>query len=346
MSKKNVICFINQFFGGMGGEAQADTGFSLVERPLGPALLVNSLISDWGQVVATLICGDNYFAENPEQAIQEGLELVEGYKADLFLAGPAFNAGRYGLNCGNLCAAVQEELGIPTLTAMYHENPAVELFRDKTLIVKAGISASKMKSTADRMTAIGKKMVLGLELGSAEAEGYFSRNIIRNEMTDKQAGIRAVEMMLKKVKGEPFESEMTIPQFDFIEPPRPIEAISEARIALLTDGGLVPEGNPDGLRSFSNTAWGKHAYVKLFNDTAEVVHDGYDSSLVLEDKNRLLPLDVLTDLQEEDRVGYLDPEIYVWAGNAAGIRACQSIGAAIAQDLLAKGIQGAILTST
>ncbi len=346
MEKKRVICYINQFFAGVGGEEHADTGISLVRQPLGPALLINSLISDWGQVVATLVCGDNYFAENPEEAIREGLELIQDCQADLFLAGPAFNAGRYGLNCGNICAAVQEEFCIPTLTAMYHENPAVDLFRDRTLIVKAGISAAKMKSTAESMAAIGKKLALGQALASAEAEGYFSRNIIRNEMTDKQAGIRAVEMMLKKVKGEPFVSEMTLPEFDYIEPPRPIEDIRKAPIALLTDGGLVPQGNPDRIRSFSNTAWGKHAYVKLFDDTAEVVHDGYDSSLVLEDKNRLLPRDVLVDLQEKAELGDLDPEVYVWAGNAAGIKACQNIGAAIAKDLLAKGIRGAILTST
>jgi len=41
----------------------------------------------------------------------------------LVIAGPAFNAGRYGTACGAICAAVQQELKIPAVTAMFPEIP-------------------------------------------------------------------------------------------------------------------------------------------------------------------------------------------------------------------------------
>ena len=48
------------------------------------------------------------------------------------VAGPAFNAGRYGLACGAVCAAVTEQLGIPAITGLYPEAPAVDVYRART----------------------------------------------------------------------------------------------------------------------------------------------------------------------------------------------------------------------
>ena len=51
---------------------------------------------------------------------EEGPVYIAGYireyQPDLFIAGPAFNAGRYGYACATIACAVQEELGIPVLT--------------------------------------------------------------------------------------------------------------------------------------------------------------------------------------------------------------------------------------
>jgi len=77
VSKKRVVCYINQFFGQIGGEKAAEVGFSVTEGPIGPAVLVQSELGDFGDVVATIICGDNYFADKPETAIPEGIALVE-----------------------------------------------------------------------------------------------------------------------------------------------------------------------------------------------------------------------------------------------------------------------------
>ena len=49
-------------------------------------------------------------------------------------AGPAFNAGRYGVACGTIAAAVKEELGHSGLyTGMYIENPGADMFKNQSI---------------------------------------------------------------------------------------------------------------------------------------------------------------------------------------------------------------------
>ncbi|NCB26003.1 MAG: glycine/betaine/sarcosine/D-proline family reductase selenoprotein B, partial [Bacteroidia bacterium] len=75
--KWRVVCFINQFFGQIGGEDMAHVGFSVKNEAVGPAKLFETLMKDECEVVGTVICGDNYFAENTETAVAEGVELVK-----------------------------------------------------------------------------------------------------------------------------------------------------------------------------------------------------------------------------------------------------------------------------
>ena len=69
--KWRAVCFINQFFGQIGGEDKASVGFSVSDKPVGPAILFNSKLNGECEVVGTIICGDNYFAENIESAVEE-----------------------------------------------------------------------------------------------------------------------------------------------------------------------------------------------------------------------------------------------------------------------------------
>ena len=62
--------------------------------------------------------------------------MVKKYNPDLFIAGPAFNAGRYGVACGTIAKAVQESLDIPCLTGMYVENPGADMFKKDVYIVE------------------------------------------------------------------------------------------------------------------------------------------------------------------------------------------------------------------
>ena len=108
-----VVHYINQFFGQIGGEEKAGVGPSLVNGAVGPGILIDRLLGMRGKVIATVICGDNYFAEKPEAAASEVLDLIAPLKADIFIAGPAFNAGRYGLACGQMCKTVERGWASP-----------------------------------------------------------------------------------------------------------------------------------------------------------------------------------------------------------------------------------------
>ena len=346
MSKKRVVCYMNQFFGQIGGEAMADVGFSVTEQLVGPAVLANAQLGDFGEVVACVICGDNYMADNPEKAVPEGLELIEKCQPDLFIAGPAFNAGRYGMNCGRMCAAVGEKLGIPTVTGMYEENPGAQLYRKNTYIVKSGNNAADMKNAMFRMISIGKRLITGEEIGPAKLEGYIKRDSLRNYMMEESAAERSIKMLLARLRGQPFESEAEFPTFEDYDAPPPVEDLSKAKVAIISDGGLAPKGNPDGLKDHNSTTWGEYTFEQIFEGEVEVFHTGYDSTYTRQNPNRLYPVDVLNELVDAGEVGELYNGIFVASGNCASIIAAQNIGKDIAKRFKEEGITAAILTST
>lgn len=344
--KWRVVCFINQFFGQIGGEEMAHVGFSVTEGAKGPALLFEGLLKEDCEIVGTVICGDNYFAEHIEKAAMEGAALVRELHPDLFIAGPAFNAGRYGISCGNMASAVGKMLHISTVTGMYPENPAVELFRKDTYIVKTAILSSKLRQAAPVMADIGLRLLKKEHIGSAEKEGYIKRDIILNEEQEKNAAERAIEMVLKKIAGRPYESELLPPHFDVVDPAPPIKDLHTVRLALVSDGGLIPESNPDRLKPNGSTTWGHYDWDTLIREKHFVIHSGYDGTWVMENPRRLFPVDVLRECANAGQIGYLKPEVYIACGNCASVSASKVIGEQIARDLLEKQIEAVILTST
>ena len=125
--KFKVLYYVNQFFGQIGGEDKAGIAPIYKEETVGPAMGFNGLLGEDGEVIGTLICGDNYFNENKEEALEEILKVIKDNNPDIVVAGPAFNAGRYGMACGEIAKAVVEKLEIPVVSGMYIENPGLEV---------------------------------------------------------------------------------------------------------------------------------------------------------------------------------------------------------------------------
>ena len=125
---KKVICYVNQFFGGIGGEDKADQEPYIVEGVVGPTMAINAALKD-AEVTHTVVCGDNFMGSNTEEALSRIMGFLEDKEMDLFIAGPAFQAGRYGVACGNVCKAVKEKFGVPVLTSMNGENPGADMFK-------------------------------------------------------------------------------------------------------------------------------------------------------------------------------------------------------------------------
>ncbi len=61
--KIKVVHYINQFYGGYGGEDTAGMGIVVKEQPVGPGLMLRKLLGDDYEIVATIICGDNHISE-------------------------------------------------------------------------------------------------------------------------------------------------------------------------------------------------------------------------------------------------------------------------------------------
>jgi glycine reductase complex component B subunit gamma len=362
MSEKSlrVVHYLNQFFGQVGGEDKADIGFTVKTGPLGSGLALQKALGDKADVMATIICGDNYFSKNPEQAGEEGFKLIEPYHPDLFFAGPAFAAGRYGVACGAICKAVGEKLGIPVITGMYQENPGVDMYRKYAYICKTGNSIRDMTESISHMTRLALKLISkekGTHLVSREnlprpdEYGYFSRVILRNEYTDKIAAERSIDKLLAKLRGEPFKSEVTLPKFEKVEPPAPIKDPRTCEIILISDGGLVPKGNPDGLSGRGNLRWTSYEIDTFLPENFkssdyEIAHTGYFPVQILEDPNRLVPVDVMRDLIKEGKVGKLHPSFFSTSGNATISRRCAEMGDEMGAEIEKRSVNAVILTST
>lgn len=343
-----VVHYINQFFGQIGGEEKADIAPIVKEGAVGPGMAFKSIFSDKAQIVATIICGDSYFNENMEKATEEILEMIERYNPDLFIAGPAFNAGRYGTACGTICKAVQDKFNIPALTGMYPENPGVDLYKKSIYIVETSDSAAGMRNAVPKMAKLALKLGNKEEIGSPEAEGYIPRGKRKNVFLEERGSKRAVDMLVKKLKGEPFTTEFPMPDFDRVKPAKAID-VSKSITALVTSGGIVPKGNPDRIESSSASKYGKYdieGVEDLTEQTYETAHGGYDPVYANADPDRVLPVDVLRQLEKEGRIGKLHRYYYATVGNGTSVANAKKYAQNIAKELVADGVKAVILTST
>ncbi len=344
-----VVHYVNQFFGGIGAEEQASVTPLVKNGFVNLGKVIQKALDDKGEVVATIICGDNYFAERTKETVDEILHLLVPFRPDVVIAGPAFNGGRYGFACGEVCKTVQDRLGIPAVTGMFEENPGVDLYRKDVYIIRTDASAKDAGEAASRMTRLALKLAHKEKIGKASEEGYFPRGFVRNEFSEKTAAHRAVSMLMEKIKGEPVEPELELPKFNKVKPAVPIRNVALAKIALVTDGGLVRKGNPDRMESHRATKFIAHdirGIESLSSNDFEANHIGYDKRFVNEDPNRLVPLDVLRDLEKERIIGKVHEKVFATAGVSTTLENAMNIGRGIAEQLRSEGVDGVILTST
>jgi glycine reductase len=156
-------------------------------------------------------------------------------------------------------------------------------------------------------------------------------------------------MLLDKLNGRPFDTEVSMPSYDRITPAPGIKDVCKAVIALITDGGLVPNGNPDNIEIKAATRFGKYSIegmASLSPDAFEVSHAGYDSVYVRQDPNRLVPVDILREMEQSGAIGKLHEEFYSTAGVANIVDTVVKMGKMMAEDLKASSVSGVILTST
>ena len=88
------------------------------------------------EVEKIIVCGDNFINddENFKSVLARDQKGCSKKRSRTCLwPDPAFNAGRYGVACAKVCDYVRKELGVPSVTGMWHENPAVAHVREGQL---------------------------------------------------------------------------------------------------------------------------------------------------------------------------------------------------------------------
>ena len=349
MAKYKVVHYINQFFAGIGGEEKADIQPEVRESVIGPGMALAKELGEDYEIVATVICGDNYFGENLDEATDTIIEMVKKYEPDVFVAGPAFNAGRYGVACGTICKAVEERLGVPVITAQYEENPGVDMFRKDVIIVKTGDSSASMRKVVPVLAKLVKKLATGEEILGPSIEGYHERGIRVNYFAEERASARAVKMLVKKIKGEEFETDLPMPKFDRVDPAPPIKDMKHAKLAVVTSGGVVPTGNPDHIESSNATKFGIYSIEGMDTmspDDFTTIHGGYDRQFVMANPNLVVPLDVLREMEKDGEFGELVNYFCTTTGTGTATGSAAKFGDAIGKRLVEDHVDGVILVST
>src|SRR5213593_5310703 len=97
-----VVHYVNQFFGGIGGEDQADVGVTVKADAVGPGRVLEKTLGDGARVEATLIGGDNFVNERAEEASRVIAGELDRLRPDVPVAGPAFGSGRHGPACARV----------------------------------------------------------------------------------------------------------------------------------------------------------------------------------------------------------------------------------------------------
>lgn len=346
---KKAIHYINQFFAGIGGEEKADHKPEIREGQVGPAMALNSMLD--AEVTHTVICGDNYIGSNTEEAVKEILSFLEDKEFDVFVAGPAFQAGRYGVACGTIGKAVKERFNVPVITSMNIENPGVEMFKKDIYVFEGGKSAAKLKDDVKKMADFANKLLKGEETGSAEEEGFYPRGVRRQIWLDSEttASKRGVEMLIKKLNNEPFISELPIPKQDKVPVAEPIKDLSKANIAIVNTGGIVPVDNPDRIQSASATRWGRYDISKMDRLKAgeyKTIHAGFDPAAADKNPNVIVPLDAMRKYLEEGKIGKLHDYFYSTVGTGTTQAEASKMGKEIIEKLKEDNVDGVIMIST
>lgn len=342
-----IIHYVNQFFGQLGGESQTGIAPLLQEGPVALGMQLNDILGVRGKVVATVIAGDNYMAENLNKSALEVVELLRGREFDLLLAGPAFFAGRYGLACGAVCAAVREQLGKPAVTAMFPENPGVDAFRSKVLIAPTGRSASSMREALEKLVTLGMEAAAGKErIPDCE---YILQGRRVNVFKEHRGSYRALDMLYKKMHNQSFKTELPMPVFERCKPAPAIKNLNKSEIILLSTGGVVPMGNPEHMPTANSKKWCK-VNIEGLKDFAEgsweAVHAGYDVTIANADPDRVVPLDVAVAAVEDGTIGKLHPYYLYTVGNGTQVDSAKRFGKEIATYMKENHIDGAVMTST
>jgi betaine reductase len=338
-----VVHYLNQFFAGLGGEEAAGHEPVRVDGARGPG---RGLVAAGLSIDVTLSCGDDRFGEDEVTSLARLLSWLDELSPDVLVCGPSFGSGRYGYACGCLAREAARR-GIPVVAAMTPDSPGVLAAEGAAYIVPTGSNVASMRAVLPVVASIAERLAAGEPVGSPEEEGYLPRGLRQNVRAERTGAARAIDLLLAKLSGDT-RTEVA-PTGDRVAPPPPVEDIAAATLALVTEAGCVPQGNPDRLPTRHANIWLRYpidGVTSLSADRYGSVHAGFDTSAANEDPNRLVPLDAVRELESQGRIGRVHEAFYTTSGVDTPVATSAKFGQEIAQELRNAGVDAVILTGT
>ena len=204
-----------------------------------------------------------------------------------------------------------------------------------------------MRAALPVIASLALRLAAGEAVGSAEEEGYLPRGLRRNIRSDRTGAARAIDLILGKLAGT--AATEVVPTVDRVPPPPAVEDMARVTLALVTEAGCVPQGNPDRLPTPHANVWLRYSLEGVGSMTAgayESVHAGFDTTAANEDPNRLVPLDAARELEAQGRIGHLHDAFYTTSGVDTPVATAAKFGKEIAAELLEAEVQAVLLTGT
>ncbi len=338
-----VVHYVNQFFAGLGGEEAADHEPVRLEGPQGPG---RAFVAAGLKIDLTVACGDDRFALHEADCLATLLAWIEEAGADVVVCGPSFGSGRYGYACGVLARELGRR-GTAVVAAMTPDSPGVLASEGAAYIVPTTANVSGMRDAVPLVASLASRLASGAAVGSPTEEGYLPRGLRVNVRSGALGAERAIGLVLAKLAGD-VRTEI-VPPTDRVAPPDPLADPSTALVALVTEAGCVPQGNPDRLPTRHANVWLRYP----IGDRAELapedylsVHAGFDTTQANRDPDRLVPLDAARALVTAGRIGRIHDEFFTTTGVDTPVAVSTRMGQEIGAELRNAGVDAVILTGT
>jgi glycine reductase len=229
---------------------------------------------------------------------------------------------------------------------MTPENPGVLAADGAAYIVPTAPNVAGMRTALPVMADLAVRLGNNEPIGPPDEEGYLPRGVRTNRRVPQTGADRAITAVLSKLAGT-VETEIA-PSGDRVPPVAAVD-LASATIALVTEAGCVPQGNPDRLPTRHSSIWLKYPLTgidSLVGGAYESVHAGFDTRAANLDPNRLVPLDAARSLQREGRFGSLHDVLYTTSGVDTPDALAAKMGQEIAAELVTAGVEAVILTGT
>ena len=345
-----IVLYLNQFFAGLGGEEVNDIPLDTTSELVGPGRALQNILGDkGGTLIKTIFAGDDYFVSNEDQAVEDIKAILEETKPDLVIAGPAYDAGRYGVACALVCKAAWDQ-AIPAVTGMHPDNSGLSAYRESVISIPTADNPINMADDLANMIDLGLKLLNDVPLGPADIEGYLPTGLRHSVIRDNIAASRAVDMVLSRIHGKPFVSEVPARDYDFVDSPEPLKDLTTSTIAFITTAGVVPKGNPDQQSTTIPRRILQYIIESLDSlkvEDWESVHSGFKGFIYnTVNPNYAMPLPAFRAAEKKGLVGSIHPTVFSVVGGGCPVSEARRMGSEIARELKEEGVDAAVLAST